>query len=411
MPMLKRLFALLLACTLPLSSAYAAKPATPAPAPVTYSAYNAHPKLVVIVVIDQFRADYLERYRADFKGHGFRLFLDKGAYFPDCYYDYANTKTAPGHATLGTGAYSDGHGIAGNEWWDLDRNKDRPVSSVEDERYRLVGLPDTSIPANLPNAPASAPNFVIGASPRNLHASTLGDELRLATQGQSEVFGISLKDRAAILPAGAAANGAYWIDPASGRFVTSTYYRADLPEWATTFNTNGRIDQAVQQANAAGLTNFYEMVGRTPAANSYELDFARALIQGEQLGTHASTDLVTISLSANDVLGHQVGPDSPIEKEMVDSLDSDLDEFFTWLDKNVEGGLANVWVALSADHGVSAVPAEAVAHGSAGSNHRSGQTGRVPQRGDQLQVFARREGGVPVTETRTALSRAESSRL
>ncbi len=363
MPMLKRSFALLLACTLSLSTAYAVKPSTPAPVPVTYSAYNAHPKLVVILVIDQFRADYLERYRADFKGHGFRLFLDKGAYFPDCYYDYANTKTAPGHATIGTGAYSDGHGIAGNEWWDIDRNKDRPISSVEDERYRLVGLPDTSIPANLPNAPAFAPNFVIGASPRNLHASTLGDELRLATQGQSEVFGISLKDRAAILPAGSAANGAYWIDPASGRFVTSTYYRADLPEWATTFNTNGRIDQAVQQANAAGLTNFYEMVGRTPAANSYELDFARALIQGEQLGTHASTDLVTISLSANDVLGHQVGPDSPVEKEMVDSLDSDLDEFFTWLDKNVEGGLANVWVALSADHGVSAVPAEATRMG------------------------------------------------
>src|ERR1700731_26543 len=205
--------------------------------PAQASAYDGHPKLVVIVVIDQFRGDYLERYRADFKGRGFRLFLDKGAYFPDCYYDYANTKTAPGHATIGTGAYSDAHGIASNEWWDLDRNKERPISSVEDEHYRLVGLPDSSIPANIPNAPATAPTFVVGASPRNLLASPLGDELRLATQDQSEVFGISLKDRAAILPAGSAANAAYWIDPASGRFVTSTYYRADLPAWATAFNT------------------------------------------------------------------------------------------------------------------------------------------------------------------------------
>ncbi len=118
-----------------LSAALAAAPVARA------SAYDAHPKLVVILVIDQFRADYLQRYRSDFKGRGFRLFLDRGAYFPDCYYGYANTKTAPGHATLGTGAYTDGHGINSNEWWDLARNKQRPVSSVEDERYTLVTAP------------------------------------------------------------------------------------------------------------------------------------------------------------------------------------------------------------------------------------------------------------------------------
>src|SRR5580704_1511809 len=97
-------------------------------------AYDAKPKLVVIVVIDQFRGDYLERYRSELKGRGFRLLLDEGAWFPDCYYNYANTKTAPGHATIGTGAYTDGHGISSNDWWDLARNQDRPVSSVEDER-------------------------------------------------------------------------------------------------------------------------------------------------------------------------------------------------------------------------------------------------------------------------------------
>ena len=160
------------------------------------SAYNAHPKLVIILVIDQFRGDYLERYRADFKGHGFRLFLDQGAYFPDCYYDYANTKTAPGHSTIGTGAYSDGHGIANNDWWDLSRNTKRQITSVEDERYALVGVP----------ASAQGKTPAPGASPRNLRASTVGDELRLATNGRSKVFGISLKDRASILPSGSAAN-------------------------------------------------------------------------------------------------------------------------------------------------------------------------------------------------------------
>lgn len=323
------------------------------------SVYDGHPKIVVVVVIDQFRGDYLERYRADFKGRGFRLFLDHGSYFSDCYYDYANTKTAPGHATLGTGSYTDGHGIAGNEWWDLGRSKDRPVSSVEDERYRLVGLPDSSIPSKAPGAAPGAQSYVIGSSPRNLRASTIGDELRLATQGKSKVFGISLKDRAAILPAGAAANAAFWIDPASGYFVTSTFYTSQLPDWATAFNTGGRPQQAIQEANTESTSSFYELVGRTPAANAYELDFARALIKGEQLGKSGVTDLITISLSANDIQGHQLGPDSSSEKAMVDRLDTDLDAFFTWLDKNVDGGLANVWVALSADHGIAPIPSDA----------------------------------------------------
>lgn len=310
------------------------------------SAYDAHPKLVVIVVVDQLRGDYLDRYRSDFKGRGFRLFLDHGAYFEDCYFDYGNTKTAPGHATLGTGAYTDGHGISSNSWWDLDRNKERRVSAVEDERYRLVGVAD-------------AKEASIGASPLNLRASTLGDSLRLETQGQSRVFGISLKDRSAILPSGYSANGAYWIDAASGAFITSSYYMSALPDWVTAFNTGGRIDQAEQEAGVSAPNKFYDSVGRTPAANSYELDFARALISGEYLGQHSSTDLLIISLSANDILGHQVGPDSPEVREMVDSLDQQLDSFFTWLDKNISGGLPSTWIALSSDHGVAPVPATA----------------------------------------------------
>jgi len=338
-----------------------AKEVTP---PLPPSAWNAHPKLAIILVIDQFRGDYLDRFRADFKGRGFNLFLQKGAYFPDCYYDYANTKTAPGHATIGTGAYTDGHGIASNDWWDLARNQDRPVSSVEDEHYRLVGLPDSSLPANQPGAPDTAAKYITGSSPRNLLASTIGDELRLATQGQAKVFGISLKDRAAILPAGAAANGAFWIDPASGYFVTSTFYMSQLPDWATAFNTGGRIAQAEQEANApANTTEFYDLVGRTPAANSYELDFAEALIDGEQLGQRNVTDLLTISLSANDILGHQMGPDSTYQQQMVDALDTQFDTFFSWLDKNIPGGLGNVWIALTADHGIAPIPSTAARYG------------------------------------------------
>ena len=319
--------------------------------PAMASAYDGHPKLVVLVVIDQFREDYLERYRADFKAkNGFRLFLDHGAYFPDCYYDYANTKTASGHATLGTGAYTDGHGISANEWWDLDRSKDHPITSVEDERYRTVGL-------------IHEQEGAVGASPLNERASTLGDELRLATAGRSRVYGVSLKDRAAILPAGHAANGAFWIDPDSGSFVSSTYYMNALPAWATAFNAGPRAQQALDEAHVTTPGKFFSQVGPTPAANTYEIDFAKALITNEQLGHHATTDMLTLSLSANDILGHQVGPDSPQERAMVGALDTELDSFFTWLDKNVDGGLANVWVALSADHGVAPTPVQAAALG------------------------------------------------
>lgn len=316
MPSSRRLLSLALASLLPTLSSL----------PASAAAYDGKPKLVVLLVIDQFREDYLERYHADLKAqHGFRLFLDHGAYFPDCYYDYANTKTAPGHATLGTGAYTDGHGINSNEWWDLNRNKTRPISSVEDDRYKVVGLVNV-------NADASA-----GASPRNERASTLGDELRLATVGQSKVVGISLKDRAAILPVGHSANAAYWVDHTSGAFVTSTYYESALPEWAITFNASQRAQQALDEAHGVPAKPFYDQVVLSPAANSYELDFARALITGEQLGHHATTDMLTISLSANDGLGHSVGPDAPQMRDMLDQMDAQLDSFFTWLDKNVDG--------------------------------------------------------------------------
>ena len=317
------------------------------------SAYNAHPKLVVVIVIDQFRGDYLERYHDQFGEGGFRLLLDHGANFTDCNYEYANTRTAPGHATLFTGAYSNGHGIAANEWW--DPKKKRMVTSVEDDDTKLVG-----IAGDKP-----------GASPHNLLADTLGDELKLATQGQSRVFSLSLKDRAAVLPGGFAADAAYWIDPKSGAWITSTYYRRDLPKWEQDFNTGNRSakywDRDWKNANGDVLRStahrkgkdgsdagFYEVIGSTPFANEYELEFAKELIVYENLGAGQATDLLAISLSPNDILGHQVGPDSPEMAAMALALDRELADFFNFLGHQV--GLANMWIALSADHGISALP-------------------------------------------------------
>jgi hypothetical protein len=205
-------------------------------APVAHaSAYDAKPRLVVVLVLDQFRGDYLDRYRSDFKTpNGFNLFLKQGAYFPNCYYDYANTETAPGHSTIGTGAYSNGHNIGVNDWWDLSRSTTHMVSSVEDENYPLVG---------------ASKDAELGASPRNEQASTLGDEVVLSTGGRANVFGISLKDRAAILTSGHASRGAFWLDHTTGKFETSTYWMTDLPKWVVQFNQSGRIAQARKEAD------------------------------------------------------------------------------------------------------------------------------------------------------------------
>ena len=323
------------------------------PAPAHASSYNGHPKLIVVIVIDQFRGDYLERYRDQFGEGGFRLFLDHGAYFADCNYNYANTRTAPGHATLFTGAYSNGHGIVGNEWW--DPQKKRMVTSVEDDDTKTVGAAEDKT----------------GASPHNLQADTLGDELKLATQGKSRVFSVSLKDRGAVIPGGFSADAAYWIEPQTGAWVTSTYYRSELPGWAKDFNSSNRAtkywdrDWKDAQGNVLGKTahraekngseaSFFEVIGSTPFGNEYELEFAKELTLYEKLGTGSATDLLAVSLSPNDLLGHAVGPDTPEMQAMALALDRGLADFFNFLGHQI--GLANVWIALSADHGVSSLP-------------------------------------------------------
>lgn len=318
------------------------------PVLATASAYDANPKLVVVIIIDQFRGDYLERIHSELGPGGFRLFTDKGAYFVNCAYDYANTETAPGHATLFTGSYSNGHGIFANEVWDEKTN--RWVTAVSDDNTHVVGVQ------------GSGPS----ASPHNLLTDTIGDELKLATQGRAHVYTISLKDRASVLPAGFSADGAFWIDQASGAWITSSFYMKELPKWAQDFNAAGNADKlwgqdwkdssgnVLQHTTRAPGATFYNVIGGTALANEYELDFARALITGTNLGSGPDTDLLIVSLSANDILGHRVGPDSPqLHAEWLD-LDRQLADFFSFLGKRY--GLANVWLALSADHGVAPIP-------------------------------------------------------
>jgi arylsulfatase A-like enzyme len=303
-------------------------------------AYDAQPKLVIILVFDQFRGDYLDRYRAEFKEkNGWNLFLKQGAHFTDCYYDYANLVTAAGHATIGTGAYTDAHQIPLNEWYEQSSDgTTRQVSSVADDRYTLVG------------APAGTKDLE-GASAHREMSSTLGDELVLATQGRARVYGVSMKDRAAILTSGHATNGAFWIDHDTGQWVTSTYWMKDLPQWAKDFNGGNHAADARTKSHMP-KGSFYEMVGRTAASVQYQLDFAQALVDAERLGKNPAnvTDMITISISSTDINGHAFGPDDPSQEALIVQSDSLLDAFFSHLDQTI--GLKNILVAVTGDHGV-----------------------------------------------------------
>jgi type I phosphodiesterase/nucleotide pyrophosphatase len=303
-------------------------------------AYDAKPKLIIVLVFDQFRGDYLDRYRSQFKTkNGWNLFLQQGAHFTDCYYDYANLVTAAGHATIGTGAYTDGHGIPLNEWWEQGSDGAmHQVSSVADDRYRLVG------------APAGTKDLTGDSAHREL-ATTLGDELVLATGGRSRVYGVSMKDRAAIMTSGHATKGAFWVDHETGQWETSTYWMNDLPQWVKDFNAGKHIADARAESGVA-QGSFYEEVGKTTASVRYQLDFAQALIAAEKLGDNpaGATDLITISISSTDINGHALGADHASQKALIVESDALLDAFFTNLDKTI--GLKNIVIAMTGDHGV-----------------------------------------------------------
>ncbi len=319
------------------------------------------PKLVFLLVIDQFRADYLERFRADFVPGGFNRLLANGAVFTNANYDYSLTETAPGHATIATGANPSSHGIVANEW--LDRAENRRVTSVEDSDFKLIGIdpPD------------------LGASPRRLMGTTLADEIRLASGGKAKVVGISMKDRAAILPAGKNPTAVFWMDSGSakreaavltGRVVTSTYYMDALPAWVSEFNQKfslaglqGREWRALGAPESSAPLVVIKKLGignpevgptASPFANEELFELAKRAAKEYKLGTGATTDFLSLSLSANDYIGHAVGPDSPLVRDMVLRTDRMLAEFLRFLDQQTGPGA--IVMAMTADHGVAPAP-------------------------------------------------------
>jgi len=331
------------------AAARAAPPAAPAtdraPARATPKAVAAPPRLVVILVIDMFPADFLTRFRDRFAAGGFARLIEGGALFTDCAYRHAVTDTAPGHASIATGTTPDRHGIVGNQWF--DRALGRMVGAVEDAEAPLVG--------------AAAP--LPGASPRHLVGDTLADEVRLATGGRGRAIGISEKDRAAVLLAGRAATGAWFYEQATGRMITSRHYAQALPAWAAAFDDARPADRYYGRGFAAGGTTlvppgrpgtqpgreFYAALTGTPWINALILDFARAAIEGERLGADGDTDLLAISLSGHDYVGHAHGPHSEAMAAMTTRADADIAAFLRHLDERV--GRGRFWVALTADHG------------------------------------------------------------
>ncbi len=339
-------------------------------------------RLVVGIVIDQFRADYLTRFEDQFGEGGFKRLLKEGAVFTNANYIHSPTYTACGHATFMSGATPALNGIVGNEWF--DRESGRRVTSVSDGKFKLLGGKEGAS----------------GMSPSKLLGSTIGDELKLANNGQSKVIGVSFKDRSAILPAGKRPNGSYWYDSNTGNLVSSSYYFSDLPEWVTRFNREMRPDRffgkrwerslpesGYQRSTADDMPyekfaagnkfpytitggeehpgpRFYSHFEYTPFANDYLVDFAKAAIENERLGEDDVTDLLTVSFSANDLVGHAYGPYSHEVQDITLKTDRTLAEFFKYLDQKV--GLDRTVVVLTADHGVAPVPEQVQQYGYGG---------------------------------------------
>ena len=296
------------------------------------------PKLVLAIVLDQFRYDYLTRFRSEYHG-GLARLLTKGAVFTNANYIHVPAITAVGHSTFLTGATPSISGIVGNDWYDRDEGV--RVSSVSDAKTQLLGASGT------------------GSSPNRLLVSTVGDELKMAGGGKSRVIGVSLKDRAAILPSGHMADGAYWFDPKTGNFVSSSYYFKDLPAWVKEFNAPRPADQyraVTWQGHKMPEDNakLFTALEATPFGNELIEAFTERALQAEQLGTREFTDVLTVSFSSNDYVGHSYGPDSPEVHEMALATDRLLEKLFLAVEGQV--GADNYLVVFTADHGVAPVP-------------------------------------------------------
>ncbi|WP_266203428.1 alkaline phosphatase PafA [Pontibacter kalidii] len=330
------------------------------------------PKLVVGIVVDQMRYDYLYRYWSKYGNDGFKKILSQGFNFKNTQYSYVPTYTGPGHASIYTGSVPALNGIIGNSWY--DRNQKKDIYCVEDNTVQTVG---SSSNAGL-------------MSPANLKTTTITDELRLATNKQAKVVGVALKDRGSILPAGHLANGAYWFDSQSGNWITSTYYQEQLPQWVQEFNNRKLADQYLSQPwetllplaeytestaddmpwerplkgeekpvfphNVPAIRGKdFDLIRSVPAGNTITKDFALAALKGEELGKDDVTDFLTVSFSTPDYVGHAFGPNSIEAQDVFLRLDREMAELISTIEKEV--GKGEVLFFLTADHGAAHVPA------------------------------------------------------
>jgi predicted AlkP superfamily pyrophosphatase or phosphodiesterase len=330
------------------------------------------PRLVVGIVVDQMRYDYLYRYWDKYGEDGFKRLLLEGFSYENAHYTYTPTYTGPGHASIYTGTTPAIHGIVGNDWYDRSTGRNRYCTG--DSTAGSVGT-------------ASAWGRM---SPKNLLTTTITDQLRLATNMQSKVFGVCIKDRGAILPAGHTANAAYWYDGTNGNWITSTYYLAALPAWVQQFNARGLAQKYLSQPwtpllplaqytesspddnefekpfsgearpvfphNLPKLRGTaYDIIRSTPFGNTLTKDFALETLRAEKLGTGPGTDFLALSFSATDYVGHQFGPNSIEVQDTYLRLDQDLAALLAYLDDEI--GDDQYLIFLTADHGAAPAPA------------------------------------------------------
>lgn len=329
------------------------------------------PKLVIGLVVDQMRWDYLYRYNDLYTSGGFKRLMNEGFSCDHTLIPYLPTYTAPGHTCIYTGTVPAIDGIVANDWYDKTTQKN--MYCVSDSSVNTVG--STSEEGKM--------------SPRNLLVTTIGDELRLSTNFRSKVIGVSLKDRASIMPAGHAANAAYWFDDIAGKWISSTYYQNKLPDWVIKQNKNSFPDEAMSkdwntllpmnqyiqsmgdnekyEGHISGensvtfphhlsqiATEKYAAFKFTPASMTYTFDMAKAAIKNEKLGVGNFTDMLTISISTTDYVGHAFGPNSIEAEDTYLRLDKDIADFLNYLDASV--GKGNYVLFLTADHGVEHIP-------------------------------------------------------
>lgn len=332
----------------------------------------AQPKLVVGIVVDQMRYDFLYRYYSKYSTGGFKRLMTQGTNCKDVQYNYFPTYTGPGHAAIYTGSVPAINGIIGNDWF--DRETKTMVYVTGDINYHTVGAGGTS--GNM--------------SPQRMNTTTVTDQLRLSTNFKSKVIGISLKDRSAILPAGHTGNSAYWLDGVSGNWITSSFYMDSLPKWVKDFNaeqypkkylsqtwntllpieqyTESTTDNIVHESSLPGelqpvfphhLSDStwvkYDLLKYTPFGNTILKDFAIRTIKNENLGKGSATDFLCVSFSSTDYVGHTFGPNAIESEDTYLRLDKDLAEFFSFLD--VWLGKNNYLIFLTADHGVAPIAA------------------------------------------------------